>query len=361
MGNQAVKPGDYQEPDLPEGVLEVRLSVYKLGLTGAPAIDGIAASWLGTFHTGVAVGGREWTFLGPQRGSAPGCSGGVMAHQPEALGTHYIFFQRKVMGRAKMSEQRLFQEIFRLGQSSRWQAENYDIIENNCNNFASELCWLLVRRRPPYWVNELASNMARDSRVHAMRQNSLIEAFDEYTQQYARSPKDCPGAAAFARAYAESFDLIWSKAWEESQQRAEWSLDGEDPEEIRAQGEAEGVQVACKAALAVALAVGEASRLLEEKRLELELHVDDRRSVASAQRQAFERKWRSAGSALVRDWQAAAVVGKPIGEQERRQQVSTALEAAQAAAVAAALERPQPGCIACRPECGVPQDRWHGF
>lgn len=43
-GNSAAIAGEYREPELPPGVQEVRISVYKMKLTGAGFLDKKAAS-----------------------------------------------------------------------------------------------------------------------------------------------------------------------------------------------------------------------------------------------------------------------------------------------------------------------------
>ncbi|CAK9086067.1 unnamed protein product, partial [Durusdinium trenchii] len=41
----------------------------------------------------------------------------------------------------------------------------YQLFENNCNHFCSDLCWALLRRRPPDWINRTAEKCARQNRL----------------------------------------------------------------------------------------------------------------------------------------------------------------------------------------------------
>eukprot|EP00439_Symbiodinium_sp_Y106_P016328 s1410_g2.t1 len=156
MGAQTAKPGDYAEPDLPHGVHEVRLSVYTFDITGVSLLNSLGSLGTGAYHSGLVVLDNEWSYGGH---SEPGSSGAYNCepeHNPE-----YQFFDRVVMGRVRASPQQIQSVIRRLATDSEWQGPMYDLFQHNCNHFVSDLCWALLRRRPPDWINQTAERFGR--------------------------------------------------------------------------------------------------------------------------------------------------------------------------------------------------------
>jgi len=103
---------------------------------------------VGAFHSGVVVGGTEYTFGGHE-----GSSSGVFSHSPmQAPGAQ--FRVQIDMGETEMSNQDVQREISSLGE--HFPGNAYHIILRNCNHFAAELCLRLTGRPLPGWVNRLA-------------------------------------------------------------------------------------------------------------------------------------------------------------------------------------------------------------
>ncbi|CAE7208961.1 unnamed protein product [Symbiodinium sp. CCMP2592] len=180
MGAQTAKPGDYAEPDLPHGVHEVRLSVYTFDITGVSLLNSLGSLGTGAYHSGLVVLDNEWSYGGH---SEPGSSGAYNCepeHNPE-----YQFFDRVVMGRVRASPQQIQSVIRRLATDSEWQGPMYDLFQHNCNHFVSDLCWALLRRRPPDWINQTAERFGRTRRIEYTLKQALRLAMASYKGRYA--------------------------------------------------------------------------------------------------------------------------------------------------------------------------------
>jgi len=218
-GQQKQRPGAYEEPKLPGGQLEVRISVYNLNGIG----------FLGAHHSACVIGGKEYTFGGCDRGT------GVFYIQPESA-TQYTFRERIIMGRTTKAKAEIDRITAELAHSQKWQGQSYDLYSNNCNHFAAQMCHRLIGQRPPAWINKLAQSAAdnsiksnRKKQVERLRDcavatawlesgkatdfdmESVVDAFDkehEGFQAAADTEELTARAAAEKASTAEFFDAV---------------------------------------------------------------------------------------------------------------------------------------------------------
>ncbi|CAJ1383748.1 unnamed protein product [Effrenium voratum] len=179
MGAEASRAGDYREPDLPKGELEVRLSVYSFDLTGVSLLNSLGSNVAGAYHSGLVVLGKEWSFGGHD---AEGESG-VYSCKPE-MNPDYQFYDRVVMGRIRGSVDQVHAIIRKISSSEDWTGPNYNLFEKNCNHFVSDLCWALLRRRPPDWINRTAESLARRHREENIMQQAARLALASYRSRF---------------------------------------------------------------------------------------------------------------------------------------------------------------------------------
>lgn len=349
MGNDASKAGDYQEPELPEGCLEVRLSVYKLKLTGLGALDELGSSMLGTYHSGLVVAGEEWAFGGHDQ---EGISG-VYTTAPE-MNTEYSFYKRLVMGTLQKSKQEVQAAILDLAAQPRWAGPRYDLTQRNCNHFASDACWMLLKKRSPEWVNKTADGLAQQSRREYALTKTAAEALYQYSvamapgQDIFNVTEEIPGETAFKSTYSSTFNMAWDRGWEEGKHRIAECPEGEDPEEVKFSLENSILDFGAQASEAAAWAVAAGARKARSARMELV--ASGRPGVA-----AWDDAWKYASAPLVAEWREQALQGvlrkehirrlekgeagkANPAELERIQQVENALAIAAAAAEKAASE-----------------------
>lgn len=354
-GEVSHQAGDYREPQLPEGIFEVRLSVYKLEITGVGFLDRVGASLVGAYHTGVVVANEEWAYGGHD---VPGKSG-VYRTKPE-LNPDYIFYRRELTGQVKGEYRSIGQQIRQLARTEKWAGPRYDLIERNCNHFASDLCWMLVGKRPPDWINSTAESMALTRRRQQTEQNALHAALVEYHTEFGTATLSsmasdflatgdtskesqmqrllaAPGAKAFADAFASTFELSFSSARDAIDQAARTCSSGEDPVAVRANEERKQLASASAASLAAARVVARAARAAAEARAG---------QAPGAGQDAWDGAWARASAQMLRSWRQEAIAGtldpSPSGEKgiQRARQVAAALEDA-ARGAAAAREKEQ--------------------
>jgi len=169
-GNQGSQTaGDYTQPQYPEGEREVRVTTYK--------IPGIG--FVGGYHSACVLDGKEHSFGGCDSGT------GVYWIRPETA-EQYNFKERIIMGTTKLSVEETDNIVREMARSQDWQGTSYHLTRNNCNHFASQLCWRLTGKRPPVWINKLAKGIAdgedkqaRRSTYSRMREASLAVAWLE--------------------------------------------------------------------------------------------------------------------------------------------------------------------------------------
>jgi len=319
MGAESSRPGEYEEPSLPEGVFEVRISVYYLDMTGISILNSVGAGITGAYHSGLVINGDEWSYGGHDQ---PGKSG-VYKCDPE-VNADYQFNQRIIVGRLQARFQQVQRAIMNTAGSPDWCGPQYDLIEHNCNHFASDLCWNLLRQRPPEWVNSTAESMARRRRRNRVEKEALKLAMASYRSRYAvaaASPSaDAPGARAFSDTFTNTFEMayqhyrdegLFGKALEAAaSEKVEYSQeiidfdnlprDAEDSVAERRHEEKQAFTVVVTAAKTAAHAVASAAR---------------QASAARAKQpqeglQAWDAAWARESAPLLRDWKEAAVFGK---------------------------------------------------
>mmetsp|Transcript_60890 Transcript_60890/g.133887 ORF Transcript_60890/g.133887 Transcript_60890/m.133887 type:complete len:365 (+) Transcript_60890:87-1181(+) len=338
MGNQESQlPGVYREPQLAAGFLEVRISVYKLNFTGMRMVDSIGAGIVGAYHSGLVVNGEEWAYGGHDEVG----KSGVYRTKPE-FNTDYNFYQRIVVGHGQLRPEEVAKQIRRLGSSKGWSGPSYDLIEHNCNHFVSDLCWVLLKKRPPSWVNETAEMLAATRRRTRAERNYLVQAMSSYEAEHKTDAaskwvvasaeengdvSNVPGARAFQDTFRSTFDMALRRAEANYWEIIKACPEGQDPEELRWNLEAEALARADMAARMAAASVALAARTALAARCQ---------QPASGQ-PAWDKVWSRHSAPMLREWREAALAGK-LQEADaplRLQQVQAALAAAAAASAAA--------------------------
>lgn len=329
MGAEASKPGDYTEPPLPEGVLEIRISVYKIELTGVALLDEIGAGITGAYHSGLVVGGKEYSF----GGHGDEGKSGVFSNEPE-MNKCYIFFRRLVMGGVRADRDAVRAVIKKMALESDWFGTSYDLLERNCNHFTSELCWRLIGRRPPRWINRTADNLTRkrigeeieteavSAALIGYRQRfgppgvtSELQAIDQHPREAFQVP-NLPGANAFHDTFRATFRLVWTQHLEripklhdelEEPQDVDtiWDLGAhpeDDPHEVRIRAMEAAQSAATLAATLAATAVAAASREA----------FFARRQQPTAGLEAWDAAWIRESRPLLKAWREAAIAGQLV-------------------------------------------------
>lgn len=123
----------------------VFLNVYHLD-ENWPAANKISTNVLGfggAYHVGVQVFNIEYFFS---------VAGLVSDYTPRTSEKH-VYYKSVFMGETKLSAQQVREVIKRHRRS--WRAENYDLLRNNCCNYAEVLCQELVGLSLPSWVSNL--------------------------------------------------------------------------------------------------------------------------------------------------------------------------------------------------------------
>lgn len=338
--------GAYEEPSLPAGVFEVRVSVYKLQLTGVGFLDRIGASLAGTYHTGLVVCGEEYAFGGHDDPSQTG----VYTTRPE-MNTDYMFYQRIVSGRLEMAISKVKRIVDELAASPQWLGTAYNLTERNCNHFASDLCWALLRTRPPEWINKTAENICLDSKRRRCEHAALTKAMVKYRATYrdwvgetamepqepkpmggSRTDEDLPGGKIFEDTFSMTFELVWKRRYGEIAKSRNTCPMDVDPVVHRKALEDRTIEQAIKAAEAAAEVVARAAREAQEVRQLVEPVLPGDALAA------WDLAWANRSAALLRSWREDATQGvldpDPDSEQgrQRDEQVRRALDEAKEAA-----------------------------
>lgn len=343
---ESAQAGDYTEPDLPAGTLEVRISVYKLNVTGVGFLDSLGASLAGAYHSGLVVAGQEWSYGGHDEEGVTG----VYAVEPET-NPDFTFFKRQVIGQVTISKADIEKLIKKLQFSQNWQGTRYDLVEQNCNHFTSELCWQILRKRPPDWINNTADTMARGRRKEAAEEDELHLALAEYDSLHGanlgpsqsavpvagteeRPVSSAPGSRAYEESFKCTFALAYLRAWEGFQDSFQSMPDGEDPVRVKREAEKEAIKLATVAARIAGDAVAFAARMA----------IAARQEQAAFGVAAWDASWKQQSGGMLRAWQNSAVAGEPLpSEADRRSEVEAALSVAAEAAAAAAARAAQQG------------------
>lgn len=348
MGAEAShQAGDYQEPELPAGMLEVRISVYKLELTGVGFLDHIGAGLAGAYHTGLVVANEEWAY---GFHDVPGKSG-VYCTKPE-LNPDYIFYQRVILGQIRATPKEVSNMIRKIAHTEKWSGVSYDLIERNCNHFVSDTCWMLLKKRPPAWINSTAEGMALKRRRERCEESLLAGSLAAYRGEHAareassgrasqtasganEGAAPVPGARAFEDTFSSTFAQRWDKGVKALAVAARECPEGEDPEAASRKAERELLATAGTAACAAARVVSAAARMATEAR----------KSQPPGGLVAWDARWVRESAALLKGWKQQAVDGSldpdPQSTQgaQRAARVLEALATAGEAALQAEAER----------------------
>ena len=118
------------------------LNIYDL----SPVNDAIVPFGLGVFHTGVQVGGREYTFAG---------GAGIFDHAPQEPGDNARFRESLDMGTFEGGEPAVNAALSAL--TPGFGPDGYNIMLSNCNHFSDALCRRLLGVPIPGYINRLAN------------------------------------------------------------------------------------------------------------------------------------------------------------------------------------------------------------
>lgn len=119
---------------------KVYLNVYDL----APANDFLYNVGLGLHHSGIEILGTEYSFA-----SGAGIFDSAPKEVPNAQ-----FRESILMGVYEGSSSDVRNVVSDL--RSEWSGDSYNLILKNCNHFANALCWALLNKTIPGYVNRLA-------------------------------------------------------------------------------------------------------------------------------------------------------------------------------------------------------------
>lgn len=358
MGAEPSRPGDYTEPVLPKGELEVRLSVYTFDFSGISLFNSIGSGITGAYHSGLVVLGNEYSFGAHDSFGETG----IYVCKPE-MNPDYQFYDRVVMGRLRGSEDQVLNIIRDHMEMDEWHGKQYSLLENNCNHFASDLCWALLRRRPPDWINNTAEKMARNTRTTHILNQAFRLAVASYRGRYGgASPK---GEVVGESAFKTTFEYTCNNALEQNLEKFQLPKDYAD---LEAKAAADDTQIG---------EVVDLNHLPEDRqdivalRREHEQTVHNAiilsaksaaHAVAYAARKAnvarekipklrhdrWEEAWAEASAPLLMQWREEAVQGKllvdfseaaapdapaVLQQRERDRQIEAALEIAARAAL----------------------------
>jgi hypothetical protein len=102
---------------------------------------------MGVHHSGVEIIGTEYSF---------GSGGGVFEGPPqEAPGAKFRFQVEMGTFDGGIQELRRALDILK-GHGGGFGPEDYNLVRKNCNHFTNALCWELMRKQIPAYVNRLA-------------------------------------------------------------------------------------------------------------------------------------------------------------------------------------------------------------
>ncbi len=123
---------------------EIRVNVYDL----SPYNDALIAFGLGAFHSGVEVGGVEWTY-----GQGATSATGVFSHDPRAVPN--ARFRTSVLVGTVRATRREIESVVE-SMKPQWPGRGYHIYKQNCNSFSEALVQRLCGGHLPGYVNRLA-------------------------------------------------------------------------------------------------------------------------------------------------------------------------------------------------------------
>jgi hypothetical protein len=125
----------------------VRLNVYDLMAGQAQGV--LHALGVGLYHTGVEIGGSEWSFGACDVGT------GVFSTTPRVALMNSVYRETVDIGVTTLSQKEIAAVIAEL--SVAYQGSSYDLTRVNCNTFTNALCLRLTGVGIPPWINRAAN------------------------------------------------------------------------------------------------------------------------------------------------------------------------------------------------------------
>jgi len=119
----------------------------------SPANEFIQPFGLGVYHTGVVIGGKEFTYAG---------GAGIFDHSPQQPGEQAKFRESVVVGSFDGNATALNDALHSL--SKQFGPSGYNIMTQNCNHFSDALCRRLLqlsipgKENAPKWHKEHLSD-----------------------------------------------------------------------------------------------------------------------------------------------------------------------------------------------------------
>ncbi|CAM9916751.1 unnamed protein product, partial [Phaeothamnion confervicola] len=111
-----------------------------------------ANSWLGAIglgvhHSGVEIGGKEYTFSAQ----------GITHHPPKAAASETVIFKCTIpMGSFEGSYNEVHRIVRELRDDGGFGPGTYSVTQRNCNHFAESFCHALTGESVPAWLNRAA-------------------------------------------------------------------------------------------------------------------------------------------------------------------------------------------------------------
>mmetsp|Transcript_13495 Transcript_13495/g.22163 ORF Transcript_13495/g.22163 Transcript_13495/m.22163 type:complete len:214 (-) Transcript_13495:103-744(-) len=121
---------------------KVTLNVYDLG----PHNNYTHEFGIGTYHSGVQVGGREYTFAG---------GSGVFFHDPKDVPGEATFRESVELGTYTGTSMALDKILDTL--KPQFSEDSYNLVSKNCNHFSDAFVFAMLNVRIPGYVNRLAN------------------------------------------------------------------------------------------------------------------------------------------------------------------------------------------------------------
>lgn len=159
-------PGE-SVPELRGGETELRLSVYKVS---KPDQDKFCA-----MHTAIVIRQPGTSVLGEEYAFSPD---GVYSPPTEADPDSSLTFYRRVpLGILRGDPVRIEREFSKIVRE--WEEKPYDAINANCYHFTRDICWRLLQRPLPQWVNARSARLARLNRKVEQLEAGTKEVHDD--------------------------------------------------------------------------------------------------------------------------------------------------------------------------------------
>jgi len=106
---------------------------------------------MGAFHTGVQLYSNEYSFGGSQD-AHPSASGMHTCTPKQAEGIYRTSIDMGMTSKTSKEVDRILSEL-----GEKYKAAEYNLFTRNCNDFCDELCFALVGKQIPPWINRMSS------------------------------------------------------------------------------------------------------------------------------------------------------------------------------------------------------------